>query len=140
MTGIDLDELGPFMNKIGQALADITGGDPEGVFLYVEIAKGWVSSSVFKDEGNAVRYLDTDEPDFSNLLFDVWYSVPEDKRWSVMEYDIKGGKFEVSLQYPEEVDVEVYDRDRREAVLRARYGDRPVIYPPPPVGAFEMKP
>jgi hypothetical protein len=140
MENDNLDELGPLMNEIGQALADLADGDPEGVFLYVEIAEGWVSASVFKDDGETVRYLDTDEPGFSDLLFAAWYASPEGKRWSVMEYDIKDGRFEVSFKYPEEVDVEVVDDERRQAALRARYGDKPVIYPPPPIGAFELKP
>ncbi|RYG35035.1 MAG: hypothetical protein EON93_07170 [Burkholderiales bacterium] len=141
MTDIHLNALGPLMNQLGQMLADVADGDPEGVFLYVEIAEGWVSASVFKDDGKTIRYLDTEEPDFSNLLFDIWYAAPRDKRWSVMEYDIKDGRFEVSFKYPDEVNVEVaFDGDRREDALRARYGDRPVIYPPPPYGAFELKP
>lgn len=61
-------------------------------------------------------------------------------RWSVMEYDVKDGKFSVSFKYPEEVNVEIVDGERREAALRARYSDKPVVYPPPPKGAFELKP
>ncbi len=30
--------------------------------------------------------------------------------------------------------------ERRQAALRARFGDKPVVYPPPPRGAFELKP
>src|SRR3546814_2141857 len=36
-----LDNLGPLMNEIGQELAEIVGGDPNGVFLYAEIGEGW---------------------------------------------------------------------------------------------------
>ncbi|RYD50530.1 MAG: hypothetical protein EOP60_11455 [Sphingomonadales bacterium] len=140
MAGRNLEILGPLMNEIGQALAEISNGDPEGVFLYVEIGQGWVSSSVFKDEGERVRYLDGDGSVLDDLLFDAWYAVPKDKRWSVMEYDIKDGAFEVTLKYPEEVAVEGYDRGRRQAALHARYGDKTVVYPPPPEGAFELKP
>lgn len=131
MANDSLDDLGPLMNELGNVLAEIADGDPDGIFLYVEIAEGWVSASVFKDDGKVVRYLDSDELDASDILFDIWYLVPKEKRWSVMEYDIRDGKFKVSFKYPEEVDVEVYDRRRRRAALRARYGDRPVIYPPP---------
>lgn len=139
MANDNLDELGPLLNEIGRVLAEISDGDPEGVFLYVEIAPGWVSSSVFKDEGSSVRNLDS-AMDLDELLFDLWYAVPEGKRWSVLEYDIKGGSFEASFQYPEDVDVEVVDGARREAALRARYGDKRVIYPPPSAGAFKLKP
>ncbi len=137
-----LDILGPLLNRIGHELAHIVGGDPNGVFLYVEIGDRWISPSVFKDEGNVVRYHNPRNTALSDLLWEAWYaeSQEETMRWSVMEYDVKDNKFDVSFKYPEDVDVEVIDDERREAALRARYGDKPVIYPPPPKGAFELKP
>lgn len=62
------------------------------------------------------------------------------KRWSIMEYEIKDGKFDVSFKYPDEVHVETISMERREAALRARFGDKPVVYPPMPNTAFELKP
>lgn len=50
-----LDLLGPLMNDLGHELANIVEGDPDGVFLYVEIGDGWVRPSIYKDEGNVVR-------------------------------------------------------------------------------------
>lgn len=137
-----LDNLGPLMNEIGQELAEIVGGDPNGVFLYAEIGEGWNGPSVFKDEGDVVRYCNSASEILSDLLFESWYAASEDpiKRWSVMEYDVKDGEFSVSFKYPDEVNVEIVDARRREAALRARYGDKPVIYPPPPQDAFELKP
>lgn len=128
------------MDEIGQLLTDIAESDAEGVFLYVEIGRGWVGPSVFKDEGNALRYLDSDT-DLDELLFEAWHTAPEGKRWSVMEYDIKNGKFSVAFKYPEEVDVEKsVDGGRRDAALYARYRDKPVFYPPMSESAFEFKP
>ena len=135
--------LGPILGEIGLELADIVGGDPNGVFLYVEIGEGWVRPSIFKDGGDAIRYYEGSYL-LSDLLFDAWYaeSSSEDRimRWSVMEYDVKDGKFDANYKYPEEVDVEDMDEDRRETALRARYGDKPVVYPPLPEGAMEWKP
>ena len=54
------------------------------------------------------------------------------KRWSVMEYEICGTKFDAQFRFPDEVDVESFDVDRREVALKKRYGDKPIIYPPPP--------
>lgn len=137
------DTLGPILSEIGQELSDIVGGESNGIFLYVEIGEGWVSSSIFKDEGDLIRYHDSDGEILTDLLFEAWYAEPSEEkimRWSVMEYDVKDGKFDVIFKYPEEVNVEVVDYERREAALRARYGDKPVIYPPPPKTAFELKP
>lgn len=134
-----LDPLALLLDEVGSVLADITDGDPEGVFLYVEVGEGWISPNLFKDEGELVRWLDANDDDLIGLLFEAWRLEPEDRRWSVMEYDIKGGKFAVTFKYPEEVDVESMDHDRREDALVARYGDKPVVYPPPPDSAFEFK-
>jgi hypothetical protein len=133
------DLLGPLMNEIGQELVKITDGNPDGIFLYVEAGSGWIEPSIFKDDGQIINYLESDETRLDDLLFDAWKAEPEDKRWSVMEYEISGGKFAVTFKYPEEVDVESIVEDRREEILRARYGDRPVVYPPMPEGAFEVK-
>ena len=49
-----------------------------------------------------------------------------------MEYVVIGTKFDASFKFTEEVNPDEYDDDRREAALHARYGDKPVIYPPAP--------
>lgn len=137
-----LDLLGPIMNDIGHELAHIVGGDPDGIFLYAEIGDGWVRPSIFKDEGDLVRWYDPKDAYLSNILFKAWYLEPEapNMRWSVLEYAIVDKKFHVSMKYPEEVNVDKIDPERRRKALRARFGDKPVIYPPPPKGAFELKP
>ncbi|ATI82776.1 MAG: hypothetical protein AABZ76_00115 [Pseudomonadota bacterium] len=137
-----LEKLGPLMNEIGQELAETVGGDPNGVFLYVEIGEGWVDISIFKDEGKIVRWYDSQRTNLADLIWEAWYLEPDDPnmRWSVLEYEVRDRKFHVSLKYPEEVNVEIVDDERRETVLRARFGDKPVIYPPPPKSAFELQP
>ena len=123
-----LDILGPLLNHIGVELVDIVGGDPNGIFLYVEIGEGWISPNVFKNEGYQIRYVDDNET-LSDLLWDAWYAESEEggiKRWSIMEYEIKDGKFDVSFKYPDEVNVETISIERRQAALRARFVDKPV--------------
>lgn len=142
MTKDKYDALGPLLNEIGQALADVVGGDPNGVFFYVEIGPGWVSPNIFKDEGAVVRFYRPPGPSLSDILFDLWYAESDDesKRWSVMEYAVKDGKFEVGFKYPDEVDVSgPPDDERRQAALRRRFGDKKVIYPPLE-GMYELKP
>jgi hypothetical protein len=134
-----LDMLGPLLSDVGGVLATIADGDPEGVFLYVEVGDGWISPNIFKDEGELVRWLEPANRELIDLLYEAWHLEPKGKRWSVMEYDVKDGKFAVSFKYPEEVDVESMDHDRREDALVARYGDKPRVYPPPE-GMVELKP
>ncbi len=134
------DDLGPILNEIGQELTETVGGDAEGVFFYVEIGEGWAGPSIFKDEGDFVRYYDPLDPTLSEMVFDAWYLEPDEtKRWSVMEYVVNDGKFQASFRYPEEIDVTEPDTDRRDAALQARFGDKPVVYPPMDE-MFEFKP
>lgn len=130
------------MNEIGLELTDLVGGNSNGVFLYVEIGEGWVSPSVFKDEGDVVRYYNPRGTNLSDMLWEAWHLEPDEPnmRWSVLEYAIKGKTFEVSMKYPEEVNVDEIDSERRQSAVRARFGDKPVVYPPSPAGAFELKP
>lgn len=137
-----LDILGPLFNDVGVELVDIVGGDTNGIFLYVEIGEGWISPNIFKDEGHQIRYLDNNEA-LADLLWEAWHAESEEggiKRWSIMEYEIKDGNFDVSFKYPDEVNVETISMERRQSALRARFGDKPVIYPPMPSTAFELKP
>ncbi len=95
----------------GGELAHIVGGDPDGVFFYVEIGDRWIDTSVFKDAGDVVRSIRNSE-ELANLLWDAWYAESGEggiKRWSIMEYDVKDNKCDAIFEYPDEVDVEVVD-------------------------------
>jgi hypothetical protein len=123
------DIIGPLLSEVGKELAEIVGGDPEGVFLYVEVGRGWAAPSVFQAQGKHVRSFPVEGSELADLLFEVWRMEPPELRWSVMEYDVKDRRFAVAFFYPEEVDVEVIDDKRLKAALRARFGDKPVVYP-----------
>jgi len=125
------DILSALLNEIGGEIAEIVGGDPAGTYLYAEAGEGWIGSSLFKDEGSAVRYYDTTE-ELDELLLEFRMTEGRGKRWAVMEYEIKGTKVDAQFMYSEDVDVEDFDEDRREIALKKRYGDKPVIYPPWP--------
>lgn len=143
MTPDKYDVLGPALNRIGQKIADIIGAAPDGAFLYVRIGEGSVGPSLFRDEGNRVRYFPSLDHGIADLLFDLWEaeSPDIDKRWGTMEYEIKGSSFSVSFKYREEVDPDEDFQDRRERILRARYGDKPIDYPTLPSGdGWDLEP
>jgi len=125
------DALGPAYAEIGAELAEIVGGDPDGVYLYAEAGEGWYGYSVYKDEGSVIRYY-SPSSELGDLIYEAWQVEVPGKRWAVMEYEVTGTKFDAQFKYPEEVDVESFDEDRREIALQKRYGDKPVIYPPLP--------
>lgn len=132
------DVLGPAYAEIGVELAEIVGGDADGAFIYAEAGDGWYDYSVYKDEGATVRYHRA-SPELGDLIYEAWLLEEPSKRWAVMEYQVNGTKFDAQFRYPEEVDVESFEEDRREIALRKRYGDKPVIYPPLPSHFEEFK-
>jgi hypothetical protein len=125
------DILGPLLSDIGGEIAEIVGGNPDGAYLYSEAGDGWIGTSVFKDEGDVVRYFDPPS-ELEELLLEFRNTEKPGKRWTVMEYEIIGTKFDARFKYPEEVDPKFFDGDRREIALKKRYGDKPIVYPPWP--------
>ena len=137
-----LDALGPLLGDIGTKLVSIADGATSGLFLYVEACEGGTYTSIFKDEGAQVRYLDWEKTGLYDFIIAAREAEPDvTKRWSVMEYEVEDGKFEAKFKFPDEVNVEAdVGGDRREVVLRERYGDKPVVYPPPPWDAEDLMP
>lgn len=123
------EKLGPMLGAIGEQVAADLGGNPDGIYIYAEVGDRWYSVYVFREEGDVVRYYDSSS-ELGLLVWDEWKAEDPDKRWSVMEYQIRGNKFDASFKFPDEVDVEDVETDRREIALKRRYGDKPIIYPP----------
>lgn len=127
-----LDLLGPVLAKIGVQAMEIVGGEPDGVYLYIEAGDGWSDISLFKEDHDAVRYIDTGDSDIWKTVIDAWCLEPEDKRWTEMEYMIDGGKFDVKFHFDDLESMDLGSGDRRNMYLDARYGDKPIVYPPWP--------
>lgn len=140
MTSDKFDKLGPAFAEIGREAVRLGGGEPDGILLYVEIGDGWVEPSLFKDDGASVRYVDLGTSiKLDDLIMDAWCLEPADKRWTAMQYTIDHGKFAAEFRFDELEGLEDNTGDRRERILRARYGDKPVVYPPLPSHAWTLK-
>jgi hypothetical protein len=124
------DEENKLLARIGQALASMINGDPNGAFAYVEVREMWMAPSAFHDEGNRVVYLRTSH-EFDEAVEDLWYAKDAGSRWEAMRYEIVDGQFAVEFDYPDQLDPDESCDDRRERVLKARYSDKPIYYPPP---------
>lgn len=131
MTEDKFDKLGPMFGDIGAEAAAIVGGDPDGLYIYVEVGQGWVESCVFKDDGKVVRFYPS-SANLNDLILEAWEAEDPEKRWAVMEYEVNGTTFDAAFQFPEKVDVGRFDIKRRQDALERRYGNKPIIYPPLP--------
>lgn len=124
------EEENKILARIGQALANMVDGDPNGAFAYVEVREMWMAPSAFHDEGNRVVYLRT-SIEFDEAVEALWYTKEAGLRWEAMHYEIVDGQFSVEFDYPDQLDPDESCDDRRERALKARYGDKPIYYPPP---------
>ena len=124
------EEENKILARIGQALANMIDGDPNGAFAYVEVREMWMAPSAFHDEGNRVVYLRTNI-EFDEAVEDLWYTKEAGLRWEAIRYEILDGQFFVEFDYPDQFVSDESCDDRRERALKARYGDKPIYYPPP---------
>ncbi len=123
------------LQAIGEAIVDEIDGDPDGAFLYAEVEPGMVYEALFLDKGDSVECIDTSDA-LSKTLFDAWYASEPGKAWATLSYAITGNAFDARFEYPDEVSEEEGPEVRRRRVLKARYGDKPINYPPPPDAAM----
>lgn len=123
-------DMSEFYNAIGQEIAAIIGKNPDGAYAYVEAEEMMLSPSLFHDVGNRVVYY-SPSSELCEAIWDLWYAEPEEKRWATMHYEIADGQFSVEFGYEENADPEELSMDRRDRILKARYGDKPIYYPPP---------
>lgn len=121
-------QMGDMLNGIGQHLADLIEQHPDGAYLYAEVSEGFCEAGVFHDEGEQMVYYDPSDELFGALL-ELWEFAEADKKWAVLHYEVKEGAFNARFAFPDQLDSEEFGFERRERALRARYGDKPVIYP-----------
>ena len=130
------DVLGPALSSIGTDAVAIVGGAPTDIFLFVEAGDGWVSASLYKEAGGSIHYFEPSQALYDDLL-DLWEAEDTKKRWTEMQYAVVNGRFNARFEYDDMKLPGDGSIDRRERVLRARYGDKPIVYPPP---SPDMKP
>ena len=124
------DEENRILIRIGQELATMIGKNPDGAFSYTEVREMWMGPSAYHDEGNRVVYHDPSRK-FCDAIWDLWYKREPEKRWGAMRYEIIDGEFSVEFDYPDQFDPNEDENDREERALKARYGAKPIYYPPP---------
>ncbi len=130
---MEIDESSDLLNAIGQHVADIIGKIPEDVYVYIEVMDDMLTAAIFENLDDEVIYYDPNMEMIEDIQ-SLWDAAPDGQKWFIMHYDIKDGQFAAEYVYPEEVDEEASSADLRREALIARYGDKPVIYPPPEEG------
>lgn len=118
------------LNEVGQLLAEDTDYPLDGTLLHAEVDQGYVSPSIYNDLGDHAFYRQPDLDRLGDCLLHLWETYPSDKRWAEMLYVDRGKAFEANFIYPEELDPKEWPMERRERLVKAHFGNRPVVYPP----------
>ncbi len=118
------------LNAIGQHVADVLGKTPQNVFVYIRAGDNWQEAAIFDDLGNRVVYHDP-SMEMCYEIGRLWDAADPERKWAMIHYDIKDGRFEVEYFYPDQLDPDEDSPDFRPRALAARYGDKQVVYPEP---------
>jgi hypothetical protein len=120
------------LNRLGQLLADERGDPSDGILLHAAVDSSWISIAIFKNRGSDVLYVEPDYDLFQDTLYDLWALEEGGKRWEELDYLIKGERFDAAFIYPEEIDREELSVERSKRLVKSRFGDKPIVYPPWP--------
>lgn len=133
------EKIGDILNALAQHLQEILGSDPDGSFLYAEVDEEGYEVAIFHDHGDKITYYDADDELFDEVI-NLWDSALDHEKWAVLEYDVRGDQFYSNFTYADQLDPEEDSVERRQRLVNARYGDKPVIYPTLGPGAVELTP
>ena len=122
------EKVGDILADLGQHLFEILDRDPAGSFLYAEFEEGAYEVAIFHDEGKKIVYYDADD-ELLDEIINLWETALDHEKWSVLEYDVRGDRFESSFTYIDQLDPEEDSIERRDRLVHSRYGDRKIIYP-----------
>ena len=122
------EEMGKLLNQIGQLVAKTLGKVPDDVFVFIRAADQLSGGAIFENLPDKILYHDFGH-DVHDTVLELWDAAAPDKKWSMLLYDIKDGRFDAEFLYTDDLEDEWDSLDYRQDALGARYGDKPVIYP-----------
>ena len=121
------------LTEISHLLADDHEYPLDGTLLYARLDRNMVAPSIFKERADHVLYRRECFDPIGDALLELWEAQETDDRWAEIEYVVRGGKFEVTYTYPDDIDPDEDPLDRRDRVVARHFGAKPIVYPPWPL-------
>ena len=121
--------VGDMLHEIGVQVARELGKVPEDVFVFIEAGDQWCGGAIFDNMGDRIIYHDLSH-DTCETILRLWEAAPSDQKWSIIEYDISRGNFDAKFRFTSDLEHHPMEYDYRQDALEARYGNKPVDYPP----------
>jgi hypothetical protein len=122
-----------FYQQIGQAAMAMAADDLAGKLLvYAEVQDGAISADVAyaSRQTGGVR-LRLGSADLKRLVYEfweLWREQPQNREWRVMCYGIDGGRFNIDLTYPGDLNAAEGQSERRPEAIRKYFGTTRVEY------------
>lgn len=123
------DRIGPLLTEVGDILAKDERYPLEGTVLFAEFLPGVIYPTAFRDMGDHLVRVDISH-ELMDKLVEGWSAQDEEPRWSVLQYEIEGGKFNARFFYPDDFDPAEEMFDRQPRMIAERFGNRRIEYPP----------
>lgn len=127
-----IEQTERLLGEIGRLLADDNEYPLDGTLLYARLDHNWVAPSIYKDRGNHLVYRWPDLNQLGGALLNLWNAQDADDRWAEIEYMVRDGRFTATYTYPDDIDPEEDESERRDRIVRRHFGDKPIEYPPLP--------
>ncbi|WP_420998491.1 hypothetical protein ACKI2N_032050 [Cupriavidus sp. 30B13] len=131
MSEITVEQL---YQDIGLAAIAIAKGLAGKLLLYAEVEDGAVSADMFYESAAGpvqFRFCPENLQQLVYSLWEAWKATPGNKEWRAMSYVVDDGKFNIELQYPDQIDPVEDVSDRRPVVVHKYFGDAKVDYSQP---------
>jgi hypothetical protein len=131
--------MADIISDIARNLVAKHGRNNRGILALSDFHLDATTYSVFVGKQGYVEYAHVLPEDLANadLMEDLKYTPPIEKRCEAIEIFIKSGKVTTKILYKEDIDRERDDFEVRDEVVRSYFGPGKIIYPPMPKGVWD---
>jgi hypothetical protein len=132
-------EMADIIHDIATNLVAKHGTENRGILALSDFHLDGTTYCVFVGKEEHIEYAHVLPEDLENadLMQDLKYTPPEDKRCEGIEIFIKSGKVETKILYPEDSDRKRDEFEVRNEVVHSYFGEGKIVYPPMPKGVWD---
>lgn len=108
---------------------------PYHTLLIAQVGESWVSPAIFKNRGTRIVYRVPTRA-LNDVLLDLWEVANEGEQWAEIEFYIYTHRYCVAFTWPDAINPDDDEFDRRDSIVRRYFGDLPIVYPTGGVSGF----
>lgn len=126
-----MDHMSALYSTIGTEMIRAGSGVSTNLWLNATAGEGWVGPALFAIGEGTLTWVDQTTTDLGMSVLDLWNAEDPAKRWDAMEFEVHGSEFKTRLYYEGDLPPDGETGfERRYELIRRRFGNFKVIYPP----------